>query len=140
MWLHSDDPFKPSDILTHIQHTTPHLDDDPIPDLPPLTLDNLDLLNEYGDQVALKANEDPITHPQWAKGEAPDAAGRVRDATPCVVVLVDKNERDVDAFYFYFYSYNEGPNITQVLPPLNTYVHGPKVDSGMHFGNHVGDW
>ncbi|KDN71289.1 putative vacuolar protein sorting-associated protein 62 [Colletotrichum sublineola] len=140
LWLHSDDRYMPSDLLAHIRHTSPVLDGKPVPDLPPLDLDNLEILNEFGDEVALTSDDDPTTYPAWLFGAPPDPDGRVRDATPCVVILVDKNERDVDAFYFYFYSYNEGPNITQVLEPFNHVVGGEKAASGMHFGDHIGDW
>ncbi|KAI8296074.1 putative vacuolar protein sorting-associated protein TDA6 [Colletotrichum sp. SAR 10_99] len=142
LWLHSDDPFKPSDLLTHVRHTTPAVDRKPISGLPPLDLDNLEILNEYGskDHVALVSNDDPTTYPKWLYGEAPDETGRIHNSTPCVVVIVEKNERELDAFYFYFYSFNEGPNITQVLEPLDRLVKGPKAASGMHFGDHIGDW
>ncbi|KFA81269.1 hypothetical protein S40288_04867 [Stachybotrys chartarum IBT 40288] len=140
VWLHSDDPYMPSDILTHVQHTKPQLDGKPIPDVPALDLDNLDVLNDFGDQVALTSIHDPTTFPAWIFGKTPDEAGQVHNATPAVVVLVEKNELDLDAFYFYFYSYNEGPNITQVLEPLNRIVDGPEAQTGMHFGDHVGDW
>lgn len=143
MWLHSDDPYKPSDLATHIKHTTPVLNGKPIPDLPSLDLDNLEILNEHGkhgEHVALNSNDDPTDYPAWLYGEAPDSAGRIHNSTPCVVVLVEKSDLDVDAFYFYFYSYNEGGDITQVLPPMDWLVAGPEADSGMHFGDHVGDW
>ncbi|CAM1505985.1 Fc.00g116220.m01.CDS01, partial [Cosmosporella sp. VM-42] len=140
VWLHSDDPFMPSDLLTHIGHTTPMLDGQPIRDLPSLNLDNLEILNNYGDQVALTANEDPTTYPAWLFGEAPDASGRVHNATPCVVIVVEKDQLVVDAFYFYFYSYDEGPNITQVLEPLDRLAGSGKAASGIPFGNHIGDW
>ncbi|KAH9231839.1 hypothetical protein K456DRAFT_1895974 [Colletotrichum gloeosporioides 23] len=142
LWLHSDDPFKPSDLLTHVRHTTPAVDRKPISDLPPLDLDNLEILNAYGnkDHVALVSDDDPTTYPKWLYGEAPDETGRIHNSTPCVVVIIEKNERELDAFYFYFYSFNEGPNITQVLEPLDRLVKGPKAASGMHFGDHIGDW
>ncbi|TEA20917.1 putative vacuolar protein sorting-associated protein TDA6 [Colletotrichum sidae] len=140
VWLHSEDQFMPSDLLAHVRHTTPNVDGKPIADLPALHLDNLELLNAYGDEVALTSNDDPLTYPAWIKGEMPDETGTIRNSTPCVVVLVEKSERDLDAFYFYFYSFNEGPNITQVLEPLDRLVKGPKAASGLHFGDHVGDW
>lgn len=143
VWLHSDDPFKPSDLLAHVRHTTPTRDGKAIADLPSLDLDNLEILNDFrndGDEVFLASNDDPLTYPDWIRGESPDADGRIRGATPCVVILVDKGPRDLDAFYFYFYSFNEGPNITQVLEPINWLVSDAKLDSGWHFGNHVGDW
>lgn len=130
----------PSDLLTHIQHTSPALDGKPIPDISTLDLDNLETLNKFGDEVALTSNDDPLSYPEWIHGETPDADGRINNATPCVVVLVEKGERDLDAFYFYFYSFNEGMNISQVLEPFNRMVKGEKAQSGMHFGDHVGDW
>lgn len=130
----------PSDLLTHISHTTPALNGQSIHDLPPLDLDNLEILNDFGDDVALTSNDDPVTYPAWLLGATPDGEGRVHNATPCVVILVEKNQRDVDAFYFYFYSYNEGPNITQVLEPFNRMVAGEKAASGGHYGDHIGDW
>ncbi|KAJ0363696.1 hypothetical protein COL26b_012863 [Colletotrichum chrysophilum] len=131
----------PSDLLTHVRHTTPAVDRKPITGLPSLDLDNLEILNEYGnkDHVALVSDDDPTTYPKWLYGEAPDETGRIHNSTPCVVVIVEKNERELDAFYFYFYSFNEGPNITQVLEPLDRLVKGPKAASGMHFGDHIGD-
>ncbi|KAF7542384.1 hypothetical protein G7Z17_g11619 [Cylindrodendrum hubeiense] len=140
VWLHSDDPYKPSDLLTHIRHTTPMLDGKPIADLPELDLDNLEILNHYGPHIPLTSNDDPTTYPSWFYGEAPDAAGRIHNATPSCVILVERSEVDLDAFYFYFYSYNEGPNITQVLEPFNQLVGGDKVATGMNFGDHIGDW
>ncbi|GJD01100.1 vacuolar protein sorting-associated protein 62 [Colletotrichum higginsianum] len=130
----------PSDLLTHIQHTSPALDGRQIPDLPALDLDNLEILNSFGDEVALTSNDDPTTYPPWLLGASPDADGRIHNATPCVVILVEKSESDLDAFYFYFYSYNEGPNVTQVLEPFDRLVNGGKAASGMHFGDHIGDW
>ncbi|SPO06488.1 uncharacterized protein DNG_09178 [Cephalotrichum gorgonifer] len=141
LWLHSDDQYMPSDLLSHIHHTTPMVDGEPIPGLPPLGLDNLEILNVFGDQVALTADEeDPIIHPKWLLGETPDAAGKIHNATPCIAILVEKSDIELDAFYFYFYSYNEGGNITQVLDPLAGLIRDSKAGSGMHFGDHVGDW
>lgn len=111
-----------------------------IPDLPSLDLDNLDVLNESGDRVTLSATDDPLTSPPWLLGVAPDSMGQIHNATPCVVVLVEKNEVELDAFYFYFYSFNEGPNITHLLEPLNHLFNNSVVATGIHFGDHVGDW
>lgn len=141
VWLHPEDPYMPSDLLEHIRHTTPMVDWEPVPDLPDLDLDNLGILNEYGDEVGLTADESAVLeHPDWLLGEKPDADGRVHNATPCAVILVEKDERELDAFYFFFYSYDEGPNITQVLKPLDGLVSGERAASGIHFGNHIGDW
>ncbi|KAK7423560.1 hypothetical protein QQX98_001018 [Neonectria punicea] len=140
VWLHSQDQYRPSDLLAHLRHTTPTLKRKPIGDLPELDLDNLGILNKFGLSTALSSNDDPLSHPEWLRGEAPDAAGKIHNSTPCVVILVERGPVDLDAFYFYFYSYNEGPNITQVMEPLDRLISGGKASEGMHFGNHVGDW
>ncbi|KAG6015023.1 hypothetical protein E4U43_005876 [Claviceps pusilla] len=105
VWLHSLDPFRPSDLLTHVRHTTPMVDQKPLPDLPPMTLDNLALLNDRGAvPVALTSNDDVTTLPSWLLGDVPDETGKTANATSCVVILVEKSPDQVDAFYFYFYS------------------------------------
>ena len=113
-----------------------------IPDVPELDLDNLDTLNDFmkDAQVALSTTSvDDVTNlAPWLLGETPDAAGNIHNGVPCVVVIVDKGDSEMDAFYFYFYSYDRGPNITQVLPPLNSVI--KNTGDGLHFGNHVGDW
>ncbi|KAH7010438.1 vacuolar protein sorting-associated protein 62 [Ilyonectria destructans] len=140
LWLHSQDPYKPSDLLTHIRHTTPMRDGKPIQDLPELDLDNLEIVNQFGPHIPLTSNDDPTTYPAWLFGEAPDAAGKIHNSTPSCVIVVERGPLDLDAFYFYFYSYNEGPNVTQVLEPLNHLVDNEKIEAGMNFGDHVGDW
>lgn len=68
VWLHSEDPFRPSDILQHVRHTTPMVHMEPIAGLPELDLDNLSLLNQGlggSDQVALTANDDITQLPAW---------------------------------------------------------------------------
>lgn len=140
--LHSDDPFRPSDILQHLRHTTPMVHLKPIVGLSGLNLDNLSLLNDKLDSgpVALTSNDDVSKLPAWILGEEPDESGRLQNATSCVVILIEsgKDSQDIDAFYFYFYSYDRGPNITQILPPINSLVED--TVAGMHFGDHVGDW
>lgn len=107
--------------------------------MPELNLDNLALLeNISSERVALTSNDDVTTLPAWLYGQNPDEAGRIANATPCVVVLVERSARDVDAFFFYFYSYDRGANITQVVEPLNRLIED--TEHGMHFGDHVGDW
>ncbi|KAL6874420.1 hypothetical protein HDV57DRAFT_227521 [Trichoderma longibrachiatum] len=139
VWLHSEDPFRPADLLQHIRHTTPAINQTRISNLPELGLDNLALLNDVGGgKIALTSNDDVTTLPAWLYGSNPDDSGRIANATPCVVILVEHNARDVDAFFFYFYSYDRGANITQVLEPLNRLIED--TEHGMHFGDHVGDW
>lgn len=128
-------------MLQHIRHTTPATNQSSIPNLPKLDLDNLALLNDVdagGGKIALTSNDDITGLPEWLYGSLPDESGRIANATPCVVILVEKSARDVDAFFFYFYSYDRGANITQVLEPLNRLIED--TENGMHFGDHVGDW
>ncbi|KAI0177536.1 hypothetical protein BJ166DRAFT_25813 [Pestalotiopsis sp. NC0098] len=143
VWLHSEDPFRPADILQHLRHTTPRVGAETITGLPELDLDNLDILNDRpeGSPVALTANDDVRDLPAWLYGETPNESGVVSNSTPCVVILVESGEAsgDIDAFYFYFYSYDRAANISQVLPPLNGLL-GGKVDTNASFGDHVGDW
>ncbi|KAG6113668.1 hypothetical protein E4U31_000101 [Claviceps sp. LM219 group G6] len=138
VWLHSLDPFRPSDLLTHVRHTTPTIDQVSVPNLPSLTLDNLALLNGLNGTVALTSKDDVTTLPSWLMGDVPDETGRTANATSCVVILVDKGQDEVDAFYFYFYSYDRGANLTQVVEPLNHLVED--TQHGVPFGDHVGDW
>ncbi|KAF5384561.1 hypothetical protein D9757_006429 [Collybiopsis confluens] len=146
VWLHSEDPFLPSDLLTHIQHTTPAINQVRIPGFDrKLNLDNLAGLNNLGepDEVFLTSNDSPTSSPfpSWLYGQGPDSSGRIHDAVPCIVILVEKGLRELDAFFFYFYSYDQGGNITQVLEPLDSlFKDEPAVMQGMHFGNHIGDW
>ncbi|KAI1759468.1 hypothetical protein GGR53DRAFT_513523 [Hypoxylon sp. FL1150] len=146
VWLHSEDLFRPSDILQHVRHTTPmvRMESIAIAGLPELDLDNLALLNTQLDSsaVALTANDDITALPAWLFGETPDESGRLHNATSCIVIIVESAEGssdDVDAFYFYFYSYNRGANITQVLAPIKSLIEDG-LEDGMHFGDHVGDW
>lgn len=143
VWLHSADPFRPSDLLQHIDHTTPRANYEPVPDLPDLNLENLAVLNEVRDGVAgsaaLTSDDDVLLQAPWLLGQEPDAeTGRIANVTACVVVLVEKGEDEMDAFYWYFYSYDRGPNITQVTEPLNGIFGDSPPDYS--FGDHVGDW
>lgn len=142
VWLHSEDPFRPSDILEHVRRTAPTVNERPVPGVPALDLDNLDLLNhvdvDVNQVVALTSNDDVTTLPSWLYGETPDEKGRISNATACAVIIVEQSARDVDAFFFYFYSYDRGANISQVLEPLNSFAMG--MADGMHYGCHVGDW
>ncbi|QDS76337.1 hypothetical protein FKW77_002752 [Venturia effusa] len=140
VWLHSEDPFRPSDFGEHLKHTTAKLYGSPIPKLPILNLDNLELLNDYGKEVALTSNDDVTIIPQWLLGETPNASGAIETAIPCAIIMLEKTSRDVDVYYFYFYSYDRGANITQVLPPLNRIVSPNETEKYFHFGDHVGDW
>jgi hypothetical protein len=111
----------------------------PVPDLPELNLENLAVLNDPDELVALTTHGDDVTAvAPWLKGQEPDASGRITNVTACVVVLIEKSPTVLDAFYWYFYSYDRGPNITQVTEPLNG-IFGDSPPS-YSFGDHVGDW
>lgn len=115
------------------------VDQNPISGLPELNLENLAVLNDVGGRdVAMTSRDNVTTLPSWFFGEAPDDSGRIHEATPCAVVLVETSPQDVDAFYFYFYSYNRGANVSQVLEPVNRLL--KTLEPGMNFGDHVGDW
>ncbi|KAI9882158.1 MAG: hypothetical protein M1823_006097 [Watsoniomyces obsoletus] len=128
VWLHSQDPYHPSDIATHVQRTTPQTRFTKVNGAPAeLTLDNLDGLNalgtDGGKDIWLTSKDDITTNPSWLNGASPDAAGKINGAIPCVVIVTDHGGGKVDAFYFYFYTYNQG----------NTLF-------GIEIGSHVGDW
>jgi hypothetical protein len=127
-------------MYEHIRHSTPRLDFAPVQGLPPLDLDNLDILNGLGTEVALTSNDDILDLPPWLLGELPDESGRIHNSTPCVVILVEKTPQDVDVYYFYFYSYDRGANGSQVLEPLDSWFDLNETQRAMHYGDHVGDW
>jgi hypothetical protein len=105
-----------------------------------LGLDNLEILNAFGNEVALTSNDDVTTLPTWLSGEQPDSSGIITNATPSCVIILEKTPRDFDVFYFYFYSYDRGANITQVLEPLDSLFDLNETQRQMHYGDHVGDW
>lgn len=128
VWLHSKDPYFPSDIGAQLRHTTPKLNFATVAGAPPeLTLDNLDSLNSLAanpQDIYLTSNDDVTKDPAWLKGVAPDATtGKTEGAITGVIIVTDHGSGKVDAFYMYFYAFNQG---NQVF--------------GMDVGCHVGDW
>ena len=118
----------PSDIGSHITHSTPKGDKrSDLPNLPQsLNLDNLDQLNAFTDQgktVYLTSNDDFTKDPAWIKGVRPDTTGKTSDAISAAVIVADKGNGMVDVFYFYYYIYNRGATVL-----------------GQNLGNHMGDW
>lgn len=72
----------------------------------PLTLENLDALNNLGGRDVYLTSRDDISQlPAWLKGTQPDANGKTNGAVSTVVVVTDHGDGKVDAFYLYFYSY-----------------------------------
>ncbi|KAF2731478.1 hypothetical protein EJ04DRAFT_443010, partial [Polyplosphaeria fusca] len=75
----------------------------------PLTLDNLDQLNNVGGgDVYLTSNVDVTTNPQWLNGIKPDENGSTGEEKSAVIIVVDKGNGVVDAFYMYFCAFNWG--------------------------------
>lgn len=108
MWLHSQETYYPSDLQAQLDHTTPKVNWTTVADAPsPLTLDNLDQLNDLGNaSVYLTSHEgiDAVPEPAWFRGIVPDNDGRIGDGTGSAIIVVDHGGDDVDAFYFYFYA------------------------------------
>lgn len=108
VWLHSQDPYRPSDLQAQLDHTTPDLNWTVIPSAPaPLTLDNLDHLNSMGNTSVFLTSLEGIgaePQPAWFRGITPDQEGRTGHGTGCAIVVVDHGGGTVDAFYFYFYA------------------------------------
>lgn len=76
VWLHSEDAYRPSDISQQLQHTIPMVNWTAIDGAPsPLTLDNVDVLNEHGNENVYLTTKDGIdASPQskWLFGIKPD--------------------------------------------------------------------
>lgn len=113
IWLHSQDPYRPSDIAQQLVHTTPMINWTAVQDLPaPVTLSNLDSLNEHGNtSVFLTSKEgiDADPQPAWLYGDTFDQNNNTGDAVSSVVITRDHGNGTLDAFYFYFYA-----SVTQV--------------------------
>ncbi|RKF55861.1 putative vacuolar protein sorting-associated protein TDA6 [Golovinomyces cichoracearum] len=128
--LDRKETYFPSDLSTHIQNTQPKFNFTPISNPPsPLNLSNLDQLNAFKDgDVYLSSREPIISLPKWLRGRKPTKRTlHTKRAVNCVIVVVEKEDREqqsvVDAFYLYFYSFNDGPR-----------------GLGRQLGNHIGDW
>jgi hypothetical protein len=127
VWLDIHEKYFPSDIYAQIRNTYPAVNYTTIANAPsPLTLDNLDALNEYGNggmDVYLTSTLDVTKAPKWLDGVVPDSSGKTNGATSCAVVINDRGAGLVDVFYMYFYAYNLG----------NTVLF-------QELGDHIGDW
>ena len=130
VYLAQGEQYYPSDIGQQLVHTIPYVNYTAIPDPPsPLTLDNLNQLNNYGNNgayVYLQSIEGAASNAGWFKGVIPDGSGRTENAISSVIITVNHGSGLLDAFYFYFYAFNMG----------NMILGSPYLI----FGDHVGDW
>jgi hypothetical protein len=124
VWLHSQEKYLCSDFAAQVSHTNPVKNGQPITShASPLTLENLDSLNDGDQKDVFLTSNDFTDDPAWLKGVRPDAAGKTNGAVSSCIVVNDKGAGIVDAFYFYFYAYNQGNTIF-----------------GKELGDHLGDW
>ncbi|KUL85265.1 hypothetical protein ZTR_07927 [Talaromyces verruculosus] len=125
LWLDVNETYFPGDIYGQVQNTYPALNYTKITGYTtPLTLDNLDQLNDFGNtSVYLTSNEGIEAFPAWFNGTQPNSDGVTEGATSCAIVTVDHGDGTLDAFYFYFYSFNKGDIVLDLV-----------------WGDHVGDW
>ncbi|KAJ5885047.1 hypothetical protein N7495_009557 [Penicillium taxi] len=127
VWLHSQDPYKPSDLQIQLDKTTPQKNWTVLAEAPsPLNLSNLNRLNDLGNTSVYLTSREGIAakpEPTWFHGITPDEDGRTGNGTACAIIVVDHGKEAVDAFYFYFYAYNKGDKVL-----------------GLEFGDHIGDW
>jgi hypothetical protein len=130
--MDTDESFYPSDIAAQISNTYPTIDQDRVTNPPsPLTLNNLNDLNNYGTQgtnVYLHSNEGITSFETtpWMIGVRPSSDGSTPGAVGSVIISVPKANSIVDVFYFSFYAFNQGNRVFE--------------DPNLEFGNHVGDW
>ncbi|KAF2757580.1 hypothetical protein EJ05DRAFT_511370 [Pseudovirgaria hyperparasitica] len=124
VYLHSQDPYRPSDLMDTIRNTKPEVNFSVV-NSGPLDLNNLDTLNNLGgENVYLTSNEDVTKNPTWLNGITPNANGETENGKTSVILTIDRGNNQLDAYYFYYYAFNWGG---LVLGHLN-------------LGNHVGDW
>lgn len=72
----------------------------------PLTLDNVDALNEHGNgsvYLTTKHGIDASPQSKWLFGVKPDQQGRA-DGVSSVIVTREVDEGVEDVFYFYFFA------------------------------------
>src|SRR5947199_7963589 len=88
VWLNSKEKYLPPDIGAQLVHTHPEINHKAVTGHPsPLTLDNLDKLNDGDKQdVYLTSNDDVTKDPAWLKGVRPDASGKTNGAVSCCII------------------------------------------------------
>jgi hypothetical protein len=118
----------PSDIGAQLANTTPKIHLSPLPanaSLPALTLDNLNLLNQFGNggvDVFLTSNQDVSKNPKFMFGATPDANGRIANAKTTAVIVVDKGNGITDVFYIIFWAFNWGQPVLGQLMGMYTFL------------------
>jgi len=113
-------------MAIHVANTHPEINFTAINDVPdPLTLNNLDALNELGgEKIFLTSTLSVVKIPNYLHGQAPNPKTlQTENAISCAIIVVEKEDDIVDAFYMYFYTLNAGP-----------------IVMGHEIGNHLGDW
>ena len=128
VYLYDSDQYRPSDINAQLSNTNPQVNFTSISGAPsPLTLDNLDQLNQFGgsngSNVYLTSNTPAYNNPSYLLGVTPDSSGKTDGATACAVIVNDHGSGLVDVFYHYFYAFNYGGSY-----------------AGFVIDDHVGDW
>lgn len=95
-------------MQAQLDNTTPQVNWTAIDGAPsPLTLDNLDQLNDLGNETVYLTTQDGIAatpQPSFLLGVTPDSDGKAGDTYACAIVVNDHGSGAVDAFYFYFYA------------------------------------
>lgn len=113
-------------MAAHVLNTHPTLNFTSVKDATePLTLDNLNDLNDFGGESVYLTSTTLLTDlPKYLKGKKPNKKTlQTENAVSCVIALANKEDGILDAFYIYFYTFNEGPTAF-----------------GHRVGNHLGDW
>lgn len=129
--LFSGEEFWPCDMVDHLQHVKPYVDQKPLERARArYNLTNLDELNHCHGDVWLTSDDNVEDRPEWLAGksnipEEPTGTNPIggRSGAPAVVIVVHKEDGIVDAFFHYFYCYNLGNKVFNI-----------------RFGDHVGDW
>ena len=111
--LYTTDRYRPSSFKAFLDHTRPQIDfkDTAIP-LPPLTLANLDQLNNLAAErdggIYLTSFDDVTKSPEWLDGVKIDSDNGTGNERTGVVIIVDKGKGIVDVFYFVLWAFNWG--------------------------------
>jgi len=120
MYLHSQEPYQPSDLQAQLDNAVPKINVDAFPadtKFPDLALDNMNILNTYGNggiDVFLTSKDDITKTPAWLVGKKPNSAGIVEGIKTGAVIVAEKDSKTVDVFYMYFYAYNDGGRVMDI--------------------------